>query len=125
MHKGLPVKSNLHRQIPTISDTCLRSQDHQELVVHCVVSCHQSSKIGNLLSCHFVNRNHDFVHLADWWSYCYTTLQSYVDGKKKLNMIAVACWNIWEARNIKVFEGKESRHQDIACNIPNLEDRPG
>ena len=61
--------------------------------------------------------------MADWWIRAVNLTNSTSGDTKMLNLIATTLWNIWKARNLKVFEGKDSSpHEIVTISLKLVEE---
>ena len=65
--------------------------------------------------CHiiFLSKTIHQVHFADWWIKVVEDINLWPNWKETINKFALACWQIWKARNYKVFKAKDTEAQEI------------
>ena len=113
MYEGVPILLKLKSRIHSIIDSCSRCNTSSESVVHCLLQCPMSSQVWRLLSYHPYMNNRTWGSLVDWWVRLLEDIKAESNWKNSLHKIAITCWYIWKARNMKVFEGKDVSSQEI------------
>ncbi|RYQ89399.1 uncharacterized protein LOC107615205 [Arachis ipaensis] len=108
LHGGLPVRNRLHSRLQTIEDICPMCHELGESVNHCIFDCKHAKKIGRKTEFeNFVtfNSSEDFWRR---WIKLIEALRRRPNWKINSAFTAILAWRIWLARNLKIFEAKDS-----------------
>ena len=105
-HERIPVWLNFKNRVPQINSHCPRCGSHLELVIHCLLDCHVSAAAWNLIFPQLLDSNQNYDHFAEWWINFVEIVKTNPRSKEILNKV-LFFWQVWKARNNKIFEGKE------------------
>lgn len=82
-------------------DNCPVCREEQETIIHMLFECHHAKVIwfGSSLSLMVERQNANAFQ--DWWMNMRRMSKEH--GDCLLEVCAIICWNVWLARNAKVF----------------------
>jgi hypothetical protein len=108
LHNSLPVRTELNKKGVRCSILCPRCNSKTESITHIFMQCPKVARIwfGSSLTIKFPDQpNPNFI---DW-------LYEFIiyNDESALISIASILYNIWHARNIKVYEDKDLLEEDI------------
>ena len=120
MHEGVPVRKKLQLRIPNIDASCPWCLSEEESVIHCMVTCPHSGLVWNQMNIPtWLRSSSNFYH---WWSSMVNYWKNDPLKGDKFSLLAFILWRIWTARNLKIFEGKDTAPQVIYSTALSLKE---
>jgi hypothetical protein len=100
LHNGLPVKQNLFHRGLLSDPLCPRCSDAREDISHSFLECTWAKQVW-FASPFTFNMDNTHMNFIDWLTHSLTSMDS-----KNLCHIAAIIYQIWQSRNLLVFQHK-------------------
>ena len=120
MHEGLPVKLNLRNRFAIAEDWCPWCEFKLELVLHYFVTCPHSVEVWKLHDQRFADWSNFAGPIWSQWMHLWDSINQRTNRLDYLARIAFTLWQIWLAKNARIFEARVTTPQEIYATASRL-----
>ncbi|GLU14963.1 hypothetical protein SLE2022_314970 [Rubroshorea leprosula] len=111
-HNALSSQVNLYRRGVVESPLCSSCQAKDENIPHLLFSCPHAKASWFISNLGFIPDESSLSDFGDWWALLCSNFKN--DERLILERVATLCWQIWCARNKRIFEqSQESPTQTV------------